>query len=291
MLLVFLLVIMWSITLLAPEKEYFNDGVNVGDVFEDPVDIYDDFYARVYDKLFSTQERISFEKASLKENVFNSFSKPETKIADLCCGTSPHSRWLTEDGYDVVGADTSEAMLRRARVQNPSAKFYRLDITNPSSFPPKQLSHALLFYFSIYQFRNPKIVVDNIYQWLKPGGWFVVHLVDPNKFDPILAAASPFPAFSVQKYSKDRVTDSDVFFNDFKYRAKFIKGAHDDNAIFEETFDFTDKKKSREHKHRLLMPSVKDMIDTIRSSGFTYKESVDMTSVGYEYQYLVYFTK
>ena len=291
-LLIFVVFLMWGIVFLFDKpREHFEEGTNAGDVFEDPVDIYDDFYARVYDKLFSTPERISFEKASIREIALNTFAKPDTKFLDLCCGTSPHSRWIAEDGFEVVGVDTSEEMLRRARTQCPSGRFHRADITNASTFPPKVFTHAMMFYFSIYQFRNQKIVVDNVYQWLKPGGFFVVHLVDPDKFDPILAAASPFPGFSLQKYSKDRVTDSEVFFNDFKYRGKFIKDKHSDNAIFEEVFTFNDERPEREHKHHLLMPSLNGMIEMIRSSGFTFKESVDMTPIGYEYQYLVYFAK
>ena len=46
--------------------------------------------------------------------------------------------------------------------------------------------------FSIYEFQNPKIVSDNVYQWLEPDGFFIVHMVDPDKFDPLLDLASPF---------------------------------------------------------------------------------------------------
>lgn len=285
--------LLWIVATMAHlERELFEDGTGgEGETFEDPVDIYDDFYAKVYDKLFSTPERISFERASIRENTLNEFSKPETKFLDVCCGTSPHASWLCEEGYDVVGIDQSEAMLKKARLSCPGGRFYRGDVTNPSSFPPKSFSHAMLLYFSAYQFRNPKIVFDNIYLWLKPGGLFVVHLVDPDKFDPILSAASPFPAFSLQKYAKSRVTESDVFFDQFKYRSKFIKDRADDNAIFEETFTFEDGARYREHKHRLNMPVLPEMIDLIRASGFTLREQVDMTSVGYEYQYLVYFQK
>jgi len=292
----FLVAILWFVSQMAVRhREFFETNeeslMGEGETFEDYDRIYDDFYAKVYDQLFSTPERISFEKASIQEIAMNEFSKPETKILDVCCGTAPHAKWLAEEGYEVVGVDTSESMLKKARESCPSGRFYRADVTNASTFPPKSFSHALLLYFSIYQFRNPKIVTDTIYQWLKPGGIFVVHLVDPNKFDPILAAASPFTGFSVQKYTKERVTDSEVFFGDFKYRSKFIKDRHDDNAIFEETFLFNDEQRYREHRHRMVMPSVNSMIDLVRSSGFTYKDSVDMTPIGYEYQYLVYFSK
>jgi hypothetical protein len=135
------------------------------------------------------------------------------------------------------------------------------------------------------------MVLDNIYSWLKPSGVLVLHLVDPNKFDPILAAASPFPAFSLQKYSTERVIDSDLFFDSFKYRSRFVKSPEDDEARFEEVFEFTDPQKYVENNHVLHMPSVDAMLDIVRSSGFTRQEMVDMTPIGYEYQYLLYLTK
>jgi len=259
--------------------------------YEDSVDIYDDFYAKIYDKLFSTPERISFEKTNIEQYALAGFPASETKLLDMCCGTSPHSEWLCKTDIDLVGVDTSEAMLKKARIHCPRARFYRGDVTRAEAFPPKTFSHAMLLYFSVYQFRNPKLVFDNLYAWMKPGGVIVVHLVNPDKFDPILDAASPFAMFSLQKYSKERVLDSEVVFDQFSYKSRFVKER--DEATFEETITFNEpnEHKYREHKHRLYMPSVEAMLDIVQSSGFSRHEMVDMTPAGYEYQYLVFFTK
>lgn len=256
---------------------------------EDYQEIYDDFYASVYDKLFSIPERISFEKASIREYALSEWPKKEIKLLDVCCGTSPLADFYCREGIDFVGVDNSEAMLKKAREKCKSARFYKGDVSRVETFAPKSFSHATMLYFSIYQFNNPKMILDNIYSWLKPGGIFVLHIVDPNKFDPILDAASPFLAFSVQKYSTERVIDSDIFFDKFKYKSRFIKDPDEDEAKFEEVFEFPDK--YREHVHRLHMPNVSNMLEIVRSSGFTRHEMVDMTPVGYEYQYLVYFSK
>ena len=208
---------------------------------------------------------------------------------DVCCGTGPHVEWMCKDQIDIVGIDLSEEMLKKAREKCKSGRFYKGDVTRAETFPPKSFSHAIMLYFSIYQFQNPKMVLDNIYSWLKPGGILILHLVDPNKFDPILSAASPFLSFSIQKYSTERVIDSDIFFDKFKYKSRFVKDPESDSARFEEVFEFPDK--YREHVHRLHMPSVSNMLEIVRSSGFTRHEMVDMTPVGYEYQYLVYFSK
>ena len=280
------------------DKEYFG-GREEGEEslsLEDPEEMYDDKYAQIYDKLFSTPERISFEKNAIEEYALSAWPVSEIKLLDACCGTSPHSAWLCEKEIDLVGLDTSEAMLKKARKRCARGRYYRGDVTRAEAFPPKTFSHAMMLYFSAYQFRNPKLVFDNLYAWIKPGGVLVVHLVDPNKFDPIIDAASPFAMFSLQKYSKERVIDSEVAFDQFTYRSKFIKETHADEATFEEVLEYKDASankgyKYREHRHRLYMPKVNDMLDVIQSSGFTRHEMVDMTPAGFEYQYLVFFTK
>jgi ubiquinone/menaquinone biosynthesis C-methylase UbiE len=261
------------------------------DTHEDYNEIYDAFYANVYDKLFTIPERISFEKASIKEYGLEGWPKKDIKLLDVCCGTAPHAEWMCKEGIDIVGIDDSEAMLKKAREKCKSGRFYKGDITRVESFTPKSFSHATMLYFSIYQFRNPKLVLDNIYSWLRPGGVLILHVVDPNKFDPILDAASPFLAFSLQKYSTERVIDSDIFFDKFSYKSRFVKDPQENEARFEEVFEFQNPHKYRENIHRLYMPGVSAMLDMVRSSGFTRHEMVDMTSVGYEYQYLVYFSK
>ena len=287
------LTVLLLLLLSTTKREHFDTDENAESsvTYEDSVDIYDDFYAKIYDTLFSTPERISFEKTNIEQYALAGFPVSETKLLDMCCGTSPHSEWLCKTEIDLVGIDTSEAMLKKARTHCPRARFYRGDVTRAEAFPPKTFSHAMLLYFSVYQFRNPKMVFDNLYAWMKPGGVIVVHLVNPDKFDPILDAASPFAMFSLQKYSKERVLDSEVVFDQFSYKSRFVKEREE--ATFEETITFNEPTdhKYREHKHRLYMPSVDAMLDIVQSSGFSRHEMVDMTPAGYEYQYLVFFTK
>ena len=274
----------------AHREMFENEGGQPTVTYEDE-EIYDDFYASIYDTLFSTPERISFEKASLREIAFSDRPIAEIKILDACCGTAPHAKWICEENLDYVGLDTSEAMLNRARKRCASARFYKGSATDLNAFPPKSFSHAMLLYFSVYQFRNPKLLFDTLYQWIKPGGMLVVHLVDPHKFDPILDASSPFPAFSLQKYSTERVIESDVVFDSFKYKSRFIKDEDEETAVFEEIIQKNGEEEIRENKHKLYMPPVSYMLDIIRSAGFSRLEMVDMTPSGYEYQWLVYFTK
>lgn len=289
-----LVFLMYSITIWCSSQEGFeNEG---SQTFEDAEQMYDDTYAGIYDLLWHSQDKLNYEQVSMQDISLADWPIAAVRILDMACGTGPHACWFKNLGVDYIGVDVSEAMLKKARENCASAKFQKGDITQVHLFPPKSVTHAILTNFSIYMFENPKILSDNAYQWLQPGGYFIVHMVDPDKFDPILNLASPFAAFSLQKYSYDRQTDSNVFFDKFKYLGRFDKKKGEDNAIFNETLTYYDKSnnngiKYRENKHHMTMPSKERMIDIVKTSGFRHVENVDLVRCGKEYQYLVYFTK
>jgi SAM-dependent methyltransferase len=289
-----LIFLMYSVTLWYSSIEGFEDGSTV--TYEDPKQIYDDVYATIYDMLWHPNEKLNYERVSIQDISLADQPINSVRIVDMCCGTAPNACYFKDLGVDYVGVDISESMLKKARDNCPKAVFQEGDVTQVHLFPQKSASHCLLLGFSIYEFQNPKILSDNAYQWLKPGGYFVVHMVDPDKFDPLLDLASPFAAFSLQKYSIDRVTDSTIYFDQFKYIGKFSKKKDEDDATFDETLVYYDKannngNKYRENKHRLNMPSKERLIDIVKTSGFRHLETVDLVRCGKEYQYICYFMK
>ena len=289
-----LIFLMYSVSIYTSSIEGFENEGSV--VYEDAAEIYDETYASIYDMLWHPQDKLKYEQVSMQDIALDGWPIASVRILDMACGTAPHACWFKNLGVDYIGVDVSENMLTKARENCPSARFQKGDITQVHLFPPKSVSHCVLTNFSIYMFENPKILSDNAYHWLQPSGYFVVHMVDPDKFDPLLDLASPFAAFSLQKYSLERQTDSTIYFDKFKYLGKFKKEKGTDNATYEETFSYYDKDsnngiKYRENKHHLMMPSKERMIDIIKSSGFRHVETVDLVRCGKEYQYLVYFTK
>ena len=188
-----------------------------GDVFDTPEEIYDTEYASIYDMLRHSNEKLQFERVSMQDIALADWPKDSVKVLDMCSGTAHHACWFQELGVDYTGVDISEAMIQQAKKACSKAKFKKGDISQVQLYPQKSLTHCLLLNFSIYQFENPKIISDNAYQWLEPGGYFVVHLVDPDNYDPLHDLATPFAAFSLQKYSLERQTDSNIYFDKFKY--------------------------------------------------------------------------
>lgn len=294
MIITFLVFLLYSVTTWVSSTENFENEEGV--TYESPEEIYDVEYASIYNMLWHSNEKLKFEEVSLQDIALADWPKESVKVLDMCSGTAPHACWFKNMDINYVGVDISENMIKVARKACPGAKFQKGDITQVQLFPQKSISHCILSNFSIYQFENPKIVSDNAYQWLQPGGYFVVHLVDPNNYDPIHDLATPFAAFSLQKYSLDRQTDSNIYFDKFKYVGKLIKKKDEDTVEYNEVLTYYDKddnggNKYRENKHHWVMPSKERMIDIIKTSGFQFVEAVPLLNVGKEYQYICYFTK
>ena len=131
-------------------------------------------------------------------------------------------------------------------------------------------------------------MLRNIYLRLAPGGLFASHIVNKQKFDPILDSASPFVGFSVQKYAYDRVTKSKVFFEEFEYVGDFQ--LHGSRGAYVEDFQFKDGR-VRRHEQRVWMPNIDVLVKEITDVGFKLDHHADLTAIGYEYQYLFFFTK
>jgi len=253
--------------------------------------IYDKFYAKIYDTIVDGALRQQQEVGlSL---IWAKGYRPEVKtieVLDIGCGTGGDVEEFKKAGVGkVVGIDASDAMIEIARKKFPKNDYRVKEAENIGSFAAGEFNLATMYYFTYYYLRDRDQVFRNIFNWLQPGGCLVVHLVNREKFDPILEAASPFVAFSVQKYSKERITRSKVTFDKFEYEADF--NIDDNRAEFREEFRFKDSKKLRRQIHHLRMPKMDEIVAEIEASGFTYKQFIDLTPIGYEYQYLFTFVR
>lgn len=291
-----LLLAMYAVSLWSSGIEGFESGESV--TIEEIDKIYDEEYATIHNALWnSSKESSDFIQVSMQDIMLADKQTTSVNILDLCCGTAPYSCFFKNLGVEYTGVDLSGDMLAKARTACPGTKFQKGDVTNASLFAPKSFSHAIMLGMSIYQFPNPKVISDNAFQWIEPGGTFLVYLVEPDKYDPILNLASPFSAFSLQKYSLERQTKSEIYFDRFKFSGELKKKKNEDDATYTEILTYFDpanspaKVKYREQIHHWTMPSLERMIEIIKSSGFRLKEKVDLVSSGKEYQYLVYFTK
>ena len=124
-----------------------------------------------------------------------------------------------------------------------------------------------------------------------PGGFLILHLVNRDKFDPILPAGDPFHIVSPQKYADNRITVTNVKFDKFDYKANFEllpeNNTDDVNAIFHETFKPLKKGGIiRKNEHKFYMPTQAKILSMAKEAGFILFSQTDMVKCQYSQQYL-----
>jgi SAM-dependent methyltransferase len=257
-------------------------------LFKKGGDIYDDFYADIYDYLVFNEVKNDYEVGMiLNQNA------PNTKsvILDVGCGTGHHVGKLAQNNnLEVIGIDKSQAMIKKAKENYPNLNFQLADVLNRDNFQNNMFTHILCLYFTIYYIENKMQFFNNCMDWLKPGGYLIVHLVDRYKFDPILPPGNPLYIVSPQKYAKERITSTKINFNEFIYNSNFKLNETSDTAIFDEKFKF-DNGKVRKQEHILYMNNLSDIVNMAQEAGFLIHAKIDLMKVAYEYQYLYVFMK
>jgi SAM-dependent methyltransferase len=251
-------------------------------------EIYDDFYADIYDYLVFNNLKDDYEVGYIMNSA-----KPssKSKILDIGCGTGHHVASIGSKGLDVIGIDISPSMIKKAKENFPDYKFEVGDATNGSLFQPDSFTHILCMYFTIYYFKDKTQFFNNCFKWLMPGGYLIVHLVDRDKFDPILPPGNPLLYVSPQRYAKERITSTKVKFTDFSYSADFKLDDKNDKALFVEKFKDDNTGKVRKNEHEMYMPDVQQIVDEAQGCGFIVEGKADLLQCQYEYQYLYVFVK
>ena len=259
--------------------------------------LYDDFYASVYDLLVQSSKRNQAEVAYLMKH----WAKP-ARILDAGCGTGVLALAFAKEGATkVVGIDQSKAMINQAlKVNMPKSTLtdeqkavvtFRVDnLLNPNAAKPAEFDAACVMYFTVYQVADLDGLLRNLSVWVRPGGHLCLQVVNKYKFDPLLDAASPF-VFSLQKYTKERITKSKVNFDKFDYEANFaLEEENPSSATFNETFRFKDGKAARRQRHTFNMYDTPVIIKKAKTAGWIYHGFVDQTKMGFEYSYLLLFS-
>ena len=251
---------------------------------------YDEFYSKVYDPMVQPTARAPVEvKTPIEALVKAGKPKEQIRVADIGSGTGVHVELFANEGlFSVIGYDKSPAMIAESKRRFPTRNFKVGDVTDANMAAADQFDLITMYYFTLYLVKEQYKALRNIYLWLAPGGIFCVHIVNKLKFDPVLEAASPFVGFSVQKYADRRITKSHVNFQEFDYTGDFQ--LHGSKAIYEEVFKFKNGN-IRRHEQQIWMPNIEPMVEEIESVGFKLLNHVDMTAIGYEYQYLFLFQK
>lgn len=266
-------------------KEGFIDENNF--LFKDGDAVYDDFYAAVYDYLAFNQLKNDYEVGII---INGAFANETSVVADIGCGTGHQVNELSTQtsNLSVIGIDKSPAMIAKAKENYPNLQFKIGNGLDESLFQSESLTHILCLYFTIYYMENKTTFFHNCMQWLMPGGYLIVHLVDRYKFQPLLNPSNPL--YIVTPRGSNGITKAKVDFNDFVYNANYKVDVTKDVALLEEKFKFPDGK-TRKQEQKLYMEDLSTIVSMAQNAGFLIHAKIDMTECAYEHEYLYVFVK
>ena len=121
----------------------------------------------------------------------------EGLVVDLGCGSGLWAKELADAGYDVLGIDVSEAMVRISRVRLPEAEFRvasLFEVGIPSCNAVTAIGEVLNYLFDPATGGDRALVrlFDRIHDALTPGGVFVFDVAEPGQ----VTRATPTRTFS-----------------------------------------------------------------------------------------------
>ena len=282
-----LLIVVVFFRTLSPINEGFTEQSKF--LFKEGTAVYDEFYANIYDYLVFNTIKNDYEVGVV---INSTIPNEKSIIADIGCGTGHQLASLNSKNLDIIGIDISPAMINKAKENFPhiADKFKVGNGLDGYLFKDNSLTHILCLYFTIYFMKDKMQFFYNFMNWLMPGGFLIVHLVDRYKFDPILPPGNPLYIVSPQKYAKERITKTKITFNEFIYNANFKLNESDNIAVFDEKFKFNDGK-VRKQEQVLYMEDLTTIVNMAQEAGFIIHAKIDMVKCAYEYQYLYVFIK
>ena len=71
-------------------------------------------------------------------------------------------------------------MINISKLKYPLLEFNKGDATNIMIYPAHTFTHITCLNDTIYYFKDKKHLIKNIYEWLMPGGYFILQL-DSNQ--------------------------------------------------------------------------------------------------------------
>lgn len=237
-------------------------------------DIYDKFYSKIYDYLVFSDIRTNYE---MGEIINQTQPTEQSVILDIGCGTGGIVNEFKKRGFNVTGVDDSQSMINMSRKKYSLENLVKGNVMQTHLFPFNTFTHILCLYFTVYYMKNKTVFFENVYDWLKPGGVFVVHLVNREKF------SSTLPMNTFQRRKPGNVTK--IPFQDFDYEARFELNKQTNTGVFYEKFK-THLGGSRKNVHQFYMEDQKTILNLAQQIGFIVEAKISMSPIKYDYQYL-----
>lgn len=104
-----------------------------------------------------------------------------TPVLDLGCGAGQDTRFLAQEGHDVIAVDLSEKALELTRRRAPGAEVRKVDLARGLPFPDARFG-AVVASLSLHYFpwRETMGILGDVRRCLVPGGHLLARLNSTN---------------------------------------------------------------------------------------------------------------
>lgn len=219
-------------------------------------------YAKIYDKVFDEKDFYKNNINLILNHLVNKDKRNDIKILDAGCCTGKHYQYLSTK-YPTVGTDTSEEMLKYAKIRNPNGNFIKTDLLSDNVFKPEEFRYIMCLHDSLYHY-NPtdrEKLLSNFYYWLKPDSYLCVHMFDRKKLD-----AGP-RSFSQYYTSEDGLKHALTYFNTFTHDAHW-KNIDDNKVSYNELIVLEDGRKKEKTTELHIPKDNRKIVNEMKDYGF-----------------------
>lgn len=262
------------------QKEFFSQKSPF--VLRQDNDVYDTFYLSYYDELHATESYCDDDITYITD-----MTSPDKKsvFLDIGCGTGNLLKRLEDKDILAFGVDKSAAMEEASKKRVRFTEIYCVDVlADPMLYDNKTFSHITCTHFTIYEIENKEQLIKYCFNWLQCGGYFIVHLVDPDKFRKVS------PSIATDDELWPTVTKTNIINQEYTYRSEFKP--KNKNYLFTETFTDKYTEKVRQNQSNLFMETKQNIVNMATKCGFIlHKETVYKNKIKDPHQYLVIFVK
>ena len=267
------------------DKNMYHEGFdqNAPFILKNGNEIYDSFYAIIYDDLNKTSDRTDFECNKIIELTHPSVSN--SVFLDVGSGTGHLVNKMTDLGYQAHGIDVSKDMVEYSQKKFPDIQTKCGDALDPLVYERLLFTHITCMNYTIYHIKDKHKFFRNCYHWLIPNGYLILHLVDKNKYNPLAPMSDIATLKNATAYGNARKTDTKLEFKDFDYTASH-EFKQDDRVIVKESFTDNVSQNVRQNELTLYMENKEDIIQAAKNNGFLPHALINLTNDEYQYIYV-----
>lgn len=214
----------------------------------------DSFYVKAYDELVFKQLHDPY----LIGNIINQIDPTsESIILQLGSKNGSTINHLQKKNIKAIGSDENIEFINNASKRYPESEFVHSNPLNKMAFRDNQFTHILCLDNMIYSLNQKKQVIQNIYEWIMPGGYFVCNLMEPKSFENIVNTYNQ-SLLSIFKKGFTQI-------GEYKYSFS-LKHITDDIYELEEVFQKSNS--IRKQIQTFTIPPLYSLINMMKETGF-----------------------